>query len=42
MINSLTLKINFIKNEKVKEMTELGTEFTKVNEYRSDGVDAGF
>jgi len=42
MIDSLTLKINFIKNEKVKEMTERGTEFTKVNEYQSDGVDAGF
>jgi len=34
MISSLTLKLNnFIRNEKVKETTERGTEFTKVNEY---------
>jgi len=41
MISSLTLKLNnFIRNEKVKETTERGTEFTKVNEYRSEEVDA--
>jgi len=43
MIDSLTLKFNnFIRNEKVKETTERGTEFTDVNEYQSDGVDVGF
>jgi len=43
MINSLTLKLNnFIRNEKVKETTERGTEFTKVNEYQSEEVDAEF
>jgi len=43
MISSLTLKLNnFIKNEKVKETTERGTEFTKLNEYRSEEVDAEF
>ncbi len=41
MISSLTLKLNnFIRNEKVKETTERGMEFTKVNEYRSEEVDA--
>jgi len=43
MINSLTLKFNnFIRNKKVKETTERGTEFTKVNEYRSEEVDVEF